>query len=109
MKIRVFSNPCAWLPAVLSIAWVAAYAQGPAPYPRLDPRPTELAADPATPVPPTRYASAFAGLATGVETASDDWKKANAAVGQFPRGHADLLKWEQSQEAKPAAPAAKKP
>lgn len=25
------------------------------------------------------------------------WRGANTAVGQFPRGHADLLKWEQSQ------------
>ena len=25
------------------------------------------------------------------------WRDANAAVGQFPRGHADLLKWEQQQ------------
>ena len=24
-----------------------------------------------------------------------DWKKANAAVAEFPRGHADVLKWEQ--------------
>lgn len=109
MNIRVFSNPRAWLPAMLSLAGAAAHAQPPAPYPRLDPRPTELAADPATAVPAVRYSSAFAGLATGVEAASDDWKKANAAVGQFPRGHADLLKWEQAQEAKPAAPSAGKP
>jgi outer membrane protein TolC len=32
------------------------------------------------------------------------WRAANAAVGQFPRGHADLLKWEQEQ-ARVAAPA----
>ena len=32
------------------------------------------------------------------------WREANAAVGQFPRGHADLLKWEQ-QQAPAAAPA----
>lgn len=109
MNIRVFSNPRAWLPAVLSLAGAAAHAQAPTPYPRLDPRPTEQAADPAAPVPAVLYSSAFAGLPSGVEPAVDDWRKANAAVGQFPRGHADLLKWEQSQEAKPAAPAAKKP
>jgi len=36
------------------------------------------------------------------------WRDANAAVGQFPRGHADLLKWEQQQAvaAAPVAPAA---
>lgn len=40
--------------------------------------------------------------ATSPESA---WRDANAAVGQFPRGHADLLKWEQ-QQAPAAAPAA---
>ena len=110
MNIRVlFLNPRAWLLAVLLPAGFAAHAQASTPYPRLDPRPTEEAADPSTPVPVALYSSAFAGLPTGVEPASDDWKKANAAVGQFPRGHADLLKWEQAREAKPAAPAAKKP
>ena len=28
-----------------------------------------------------------------------DWRQANEAVGQFPRGHADVLRWEQSQAA----------
>ena len=31
-----------------------------------------------------------------------DWRKANEAVGAFPRGHADVLRWEQ---ARPPAPA----
>ena len=30
-----------------------------------------------------------------------DWKAANAAVAQFPRGHADVLKWEKAQLAAP--------
>lgn len=30
-----------------------------------------------------------------------DWRKANEAVGAFPRGHADVLRWEQ---ARPPAP-----
>ena len=40
-----------------------------------------------------------------------DWKTANAAVGEFPRGHGDVLKWEKAQAtaagkaAEPAAPA----
>ena len=109
MNIRVISNPRAWVLAVLLPAAVAASAQTTTPYPRLDPKPTEQAADPASPVPAARYASAFTGLATGVELAADDWKKANAAVGQFPRGHADLLKWERAQDGKPAAPAGQKP
>jgi hypothetical protein len=109
VNIRIlFSNPHAWLLAVLLPAGAAAHAQAPTPYPRLDPRPTEQAADPATPVPAALYSSAFSGLSTGVEPASDDWKKSNAAVGQFPRGHADLLKWEQARKIPPATPAAGK-
>jgi hypothetical protein len=109
VNIRVISTPHAWLLALLLPAAAAASAQTPNPYPRLDPKPTEQAADPASPVPAARYSSAFAGVATGVEPAVDDWKKANAAVGQFPRGHADLLRWEQAQDGKPAAPAGQKP
>lgn len=67
-------------------------------------------ADPAAPVPRMEYRSVFQDTPAGVETATEDWKKANAAVGQFPRGHADLLKWEERQGANvapaPAAPAA---
>jgi len=109
VNIRVVSNPRVCLLALLLPAAAAANAQTSNPYPRLDPRPTEQAADPASPVPAAQYSSAFAGLPKGVELAADDWNKANAAVGQFPRGHADLLKWEQAQEAKPAAPAVRQP
>lgn len=31
-----------------------------------------------------------------------DWKAANAAVAQFPRGHADVLNWEKAQSALPS-------
>ena len=31
-----------------------------------------------------------------VEMQTRDWKAANAQVGQFPRGHADVLNWERS-------------
>ncbi len=42
-----------------------------------------------------------------IVTQPGDWKAANAAVAQFPRGHADVLKWEKAQSALPgqAAPA----
>ncbi|MFZ2296428.1 MAG: hypothetical protein WAW46_15490 [Polaromonas sp.] len=79
------------LPAGINLAQAA-------PYPQLDPRPTAQAANPDTPVPATLHHSVFADLPTGVEQTSLDWKKANADVGQFKRGHADLLKWEQEQE-----------
>lgn len=75
------------------------------PYPQLDPQPTAQAASPDTPVPAALYRSVFADLPKGVEQTSLDWKKANADVGQFKRGHADLLKWEQEQaKAQPKAP-----
>lgn len=70
--------------------------------------------DPAAPAPTPEYRSAFADLPTGVEEDTLDWKKANAEVAQFPRGHIDLLKWEEAQgrsrpaPATPAAPAAPK-
>ena len=48
-------------------------------------------------VPPVIYQSVFNQSPTGVETKSVDWKKANTEVGQFKRGHVDILKWEESQ------------
>ena len=59
-----------------------------------------LVADPAIPVPSVLYRSVFADTPAGVETESVDWKKANAEVGQFRNGHADILKWEAAQAAR---------
>ena len=39
--------------------------------------------------------------------AVQDWRQANATVGQYPRGHADVLRWEQAQPA--ADPVAAEP
>ncbi len=49
--------------------------------------------------------AALAGAQPAVEQSSD-WKAANEAVGQFKRGHADLLKWEAANGAKAAPDAA---
>ena len=57
--------------------------------------------DPGSTVSPVVYQSVFADTPTGVEMQSVDWKKANTEVGQFKRGHADILKWEESQPAIP--------
>lgn len=108
MNVRLISKSPARLALLAALALPAgvnlAQAQA-APYPRLDPQPTAQAANPDTPVPPALYRSVFAGLPTGVEQTSLDWKKANADVGQFKRGHLDLLKWEQEQaKAQPKAP-----
>ena len=66
--------------------------------------------EPSAAVPPVVYQSVFNQSPTGVETKSVDWKKANAEVGQFKRGHVDILKWEESQlKDKPAGKSVIKP
>lgn len=88
---------------LLVLASVAAPASGLA---QRVPAPSAAAvADPATPVPAPRYRSALAPEPRGAAPASTDWKAANAEVGQFRRGHSDLLKWEQTQGATPPAAA----
>lgn len=75
----------------------------------LDSTATLQASQPGSPVAPVAYRSAFADLPQGLEQMPIDWKAANASVGQFKRGHADLLKWEQDQARKNAAPAGARP
>ena len=102
MNVPFMPNRLALLAALaLPAASSLAPAQAAALYPTLDPQPTAQAASPDTPVPPALYRSAFADMPTGVEQTSVDWKTSNATVGQFKRGHADLLKWEQAQEKAP--------
>ena len=62
------------------------------------------AADPGAAAPRPAYRSVFEGRPAGVEEGTIEWRKANADVARFPRGHADLLKWESGQQR--AAPAA---
>lgn len=66
------------------------------------------AADPAGVVPAPAYRSVFDGIPQGVEEETVDWKKANAEVARFPRGHIDLLKWEEAHPgaAPPRTPSA---
>ena len=66
-----------------------------------EPARTLQASDATSPVPALPYRSVFADLPKGVEEGSGDWKAANKAVGQFPRGHIDLLQWEKARAAKP--------
>jgi hypothetical protein len=69
--------------------------------------PTPAAADPSDPtaaVPRVAYRSVFADTPIGVEAELADWKRANAEVGQFRRGHVDLLKWEQERAYSTPAP-----
>ncbi len=80
------------------VASPLAWAQAPLPA-AADP------ADPAAVVPRAAYRSVFADTPTGVEAEQADWKKANAEVGQFRRGHMDLLKWEEERARTAPAPA----
>jgi hypothetical protein len=61
---------------------------------------TESAANPAAQVPPVSYSSVFKETSLGVEKDSVDWRKANNEVGKFLRGHVDILKWEEQENAK---------
>lgn len=78
-----------WLSGVLACLPVAANAQSPT--------------DPNVVVPTVQYRSVFIDTPKGVETDTLEWKAANAEVGQFTRGHIDILKWEAAQP-KPPTP-----
>lgn len=68
------------------------------------------ASDPGASVPIVVYQTVFNRSPTGVETKSVDWKKANIEVGQFKRGHVDILKWDENQlKDKPVDKPAAKP
>lgn len=45
------------------------------------------------------------GVSVAAQSAAEavDWRKANEAVGQFKRGHIDLLKWEAAHPSAPSA------
>lgn len=92
-----------WLAASLlsASAFIAAQPVGSV---QQDRQPTWQASQAASPVPPVAYQSAFDGMPKGVASATQDWKAANATVGQFQRGHADLLKWEQAEANKAREP-----
>jgi hypothetical protein len=67
------------------------------------------AADPAVFAPPAAYRSVFADTPKGVESATVPWRKANDDVGQFERGHMDVVKWEAANPGATAPPASSTP
>ncbi len=96
----------AGLLATLSLASAAVLAQTtPAspmhPTPSEPTQSTQAVTNPAATVPAVLYRSVFVDTPTGVETEELDWRRANADVGQFKRGHVDILQWESRKEAKP--------
>jgi len=70
---------------------------------------TNPVVDPKAAVPAVLYRSVFVDTPTGIEAEQTDWKKANAEVGQFKRGHVDILKWEAQSGAGNNNPVANKP
>ena len=66
--------------------------------------PVGAVTDPRASVPPVVYQSVFADTPTGVEVKNVDWYKANAEVGQFKRGHVDILKFDEAQTMAPLQP-----
>ena len=81
----------------LCLGALAAAASMAAPAQRPPPDPSQADAKVPAPV----YRSVFQDTPRGVSEDLEDWKKANAQVGQFPRGHADLLKWEAARQPSP--------
>ena len=67
------------------------------------------AADPAAPVPPPSYRSVLPATPTNLAEEAIPWRKANDDVARFPRGHADVLKWEAAQEPQAPSPATPTP
>lgn len=66
------------------------------------------AIDPAADSLPLRHPALPASGAIATELT--DWRQANAAVAEFPKGHMDILRWESAQAGRPAAaPAAHGP
>ena len=59
------------------------------------------AADGAAPTAPLVYQAiaprSAARTLPAQQLGAQDWRAANAAVGQFPRGHADLVAWEATE------------
>lgn len=98
--------------AVLWSGWLAWAAPLPAAAQPSEPPLHDLAAPAAVasaPTAPLAYVPPAALLPTpttpGTPSAPQTWRAANSAVAEFPRGHADILAWEQSHTGHPAAPA----
>jgi hypothetical protein len=86
-------------PALALFLAAPAHAQPAAPA-LTEPARTLQASDATVPVPALLYRSVFSDLPRGVEEGPGDWKSANNAVGQFRRGHIDLLLWEKARATK---------
>lgn len=82
--------------ATCTVAALPAWAQAPATL--------HLATDPAAATVPLDHQPLHAS--GSLATAQTDWRSANQAVADFPRGHADILAWEAAQARTTSVPAA---
>jgi len=89
----------------LALAHAGAGAQTVAP-PSPDTTAIATVVSPTAAVPPVLYRSVFSDTPTSTPAEETDWKKANADVGQFKRGHIDILQWEEANATKNIAPRA---
>lgn len=85
-------RPLGWLALLLP---TLAGAQAPA---MADPAPAAVPQAPHAPLAHTPMQPQ-----PGVDTPLADWRTAHQAVAAFPRGHADIVRWEAGQGAAPAA------
>ena len=67
------------------------------------PQQAAAAATADVPVPAVAYQPLEPAGASLLVQQMQDWKAANATVGQYPRGHMDIIKWEKAQSPTPAA------
>lgn len=110
MRPRAPQHPSATrAAALLCSGWLAWAAPLPATAQPSEPLSHDLAAPAAVasaPTAPLAYTPPVAlPPAPGTPSAPHAWHAANSAVAAFPRGHADILAWEQSHTGSPAAPA----
>lgn len=66
---------------------------------------SDASSNPTASVPAVSYRSVFRETSLGIEANKADWRQANEAVGKFKRGHADILKQEESERAATGGPA----
>ena len=98
--MRIAHSLIPWGALVLAATTPWAQAQTPQPLP---PTASSTQADwlsPAADTLPLQHPALPAS--GGVEQTNTPWADANAAVGAFPRGHADVLRWEAAQTPAPA-------
>ena len=100
--MRIAHSLIPWGALVLAAATPWAQAQTTPPLPTASSTPADWLSPAADTLPLQHPALPASG---GVEQTNTPWADANAAVGAFPRGHADVLRWEAAQRAAVAAPA----